>query len=438
MMLVQKQPHFMLSPTFAHSHRRNPSAPPAVIVQPTRTPGLLSLSKPLRPSPLQQRQLHAPQRQQQRFIPKPRLPPSSSTPVVAQRPTPADNTNSDKKPSLPAPANPTCSPQPRGRAHAKHPKEKTISPSRTLIRSASHNSLRARPARQPSPPLPPPMKTPQAEGPSVKPSQSSNLFDPFLDDAVPVKLEPTLTNKPSGKLPRHRQSQAVFTAGRVPSTPTASPVSSKAIPVPNANRVHVPNLSHSDPVLSHMPLHRIARRSSTAGSVAWDVFPICDDMTDAGDLSDNGRSPPVTPTRGKPRREFNTGPRTAPLAGAFSFAPLSAPQNKSRAAERRHKRSPSEGVFNMSSDEDSSGLTLNPSVLALFQLARSPAPGKKLHALPYKVAAPKFARDTAPAAMQTKERQYEKEAAEKVAGYFASSSFQNSPSPEELPDPLFV
>lgn len=48
MLMVQKQPAFSLSqsPTMFH-HRRHPSAPPAVVVvHPTRTPGLLSLSKP--------------------------------------------------------------------------------------------------------------------------------------------------------------------------------------------------------------------------------------------------------------------------------------------------------------------------------------------------------------------------------------------------------
>ena len=36
-------------------------------------------------------------------------------------------------------------------------------------------------------------------------------------------------------------------------------------------------------------------------------------------------------------------------------------------------------------------------------------------------------------AMREKERQLEAQ-----AGYFASSSFQNSPSPEDLPDPLLI
>lgn len=56
MILVHK-PQSMLSSPCAH-HRRHPSAPPAVVVQPTRIPGLLSLSKPVKPQ--QQRQRSAP------------------------------------------------------------------------------------------------------------------------------------------------------------------------------------------------------------------------------------------------------------------------------------------------------------------------------------------------------------------------------------------
>ena len=307
------------------------------------------------------------------------------------------------------------------------------------LRSTSSNSLRgSRSARQPSPPTLPPAQTSQAEGPSI--SQSANLFDPFLDDASPNKTPLTLNSKPSGKLARRRQPQA----GTVP--PSPSPASSKAIPVPPVTtRTHAHNLSRSDPVLSHMPAEQQRRLSLNAGGIAFDVFPICDDMTDAGDLSDH--EPPVTPTRPKAQNKFNASPRTAPATGFFPSlhsAPLSAPQFKSRQGGRKHKRSPSEGVFNMSSDEDSSTVW-NPSVATLFQLSRTPGVGKKvpLHAYssPFKTAAPvttRFARDLAPAAAQAKERQFEKEAAEKVAGYFASSSFQNSPSPDELPDPLFI
>ena len=297
----------------------------------------------------------------------------------------------------------------------------------------------SRSARQPSPPTLPPAQTSQVEGPSV--SQAASLFDPFVDDASQHKTTLTLNSKPSGKLARRRQPQA----GAVP--PSAPPASSKAIPLPPVTtRAHVHNLSRSDPAQSHMPTEQQRRRSSTAtGAIAFDVFPICDDMTDAGDVSDH--EPPVTPTRPKAQNKFTTSPRTAPATGFFPLlpsAPSSAPQYKSRQGGRKHKRSPSEGVFNMSSDEDTS-TGWNPSVGTLFQLARTPGAGKRAslqaYSSPFKTVAPvtpRSAKDLAPAAAQAKERQFEKEAAEKVAGYFASSSFQNSPSPDELPDPLFL
>lgn len=38
----------------------------------------------------------------------------------------------------------------------------------------------------------------------------------------------------------------------------------------------------------------------------------------------------------------------------------------------------------------------------------------------------------------SREKYFELEAQKEVAGYFASSSFQNSPSPDDLPAPLFA
>jgi hypothetical protein len=42
-----------------------------------------------------------------------------------------------------------------------------------------------------------------------------------------------------------------------------------------------------------------------------------------------------------------------------------------------------------------------------------------------------------PASQAEREKRYEREAAEKL-GYYASSMFQNSPSPDELPDPSLL
>jgi hypothetical protein len=43
-----------------------------------------------------------------------------------------------------------------------------------------------------------------------------------------------------------------------------------------------------------------------------------------------------------------------------------------------------------------------------------------------------------PVSNATRERERQLEAQAQQAGYFASSSFQNSPSPDDLPDPLLI
>ena len=109
-MLVQKpQSIFPTSPVYAH--RRVPSAP--VVVQASRTPGLLTLSKPPRPSA----KAHLPS--QQRHAAKSVQKPTKSTPVArAQLLTPAPDIR-EKKPAMPV----TPCPHPRGRSHAKGNKE---------------------------------------------------------------------------------------------------------------------------------------------------------------------------------------------------------------------------------------------------------------------------------------------------------------------------
>lgn len=96
----------------------------------------------------------------------------------------------------------------------------------------------------------------------------------------------------------------------------------------------------------------------------------------------------------------------------------------------------------MSSDEDLStgpgGVVLNANVQALFGLTL----GKRtsLPAFPFSTPVP--ARDAMVAPMGNRESSPSSDSssesyeAKKKAGYFASSMFQNSPSPEELPDPL--
>lgn len=251
-----------------------------------------------------------------------------------------------------------------------------------------------RPTRQPSPPA----ISAQVEATFSEQSKnpSSNFFDPFLSNSSDSDLSdkskstfkalpPPKLGRPSGKL-AHRRQQSID----VTQTPT------KAIPVPRPNKgpsTNVTIVSRSAPV-NHA-------KSTVLRTRLEATFPICDDMTDI----DGEGSRPSTPVRMVPAFQqqsifFDNGPRTAPLSSmtpSFPFA-LSTPP-----AIRKHHRAPSDGVFNMSLDEDSSS-DASEGLRHLFNdtLVHNRRPdGQK-------------------------------------AGYFASSQFQNSPSPEDLPAPDFI
>lgn len=245
------------------------------------------------------------------------------------------------------------------------------------------------------------------------------------------------------------------------------------------------------------------KRSLTSPAPSVD-FPICDDMTEVGDHDqyqsdldfDNDTStdfdtdmdintPPVTPTRPARVRPalytsqkihfpvYDDGPRTAPLSSATTAFPFSGYNNKtvvstpspaSRAVRpafgtmpslrasgrgtttprpRNHRRTPSEGIFAMSSDDDSSSSSASEELKALFGLKLSKGLQTPTHTHTTSGSGTPGTSPSRPTNMMTsKERAAARElAAEKAAaaaGYFASSMFQNSPSPEELPPPSFA
>lgn len=219
-----------------------------------------------------------------------------------------------------------------------------------------------------------------------------------MDGPIIVRTAPKLASRPSGKLARRRQPNLV---------PFELPLPSKAIPVPKReNSTSV--LSHSDPFLPHV----LPRKSKFKKPTKADGFPICDDMTDAGDFSE--LSLPATPTPSRAKR-YDDGPRTAPLStSTVGFPFRSPPSPLAHKSGRRHKRTPSEGVFQMSSDEDPSSPSSD-DVKTLF--------GSQPRTRAVTTAA--------------KEEELERQAAAFAAAYFASSTFQNSPSPDELPPPAF-
>lgn len=271
--------------------------------------------------------------------------------------------------------------------------------------------------RQPSPPVQP---NSQAEkisfATNVNNNRKSNLFDPFVVSsdsdsdtapshavapfkgaAAPVRSTPQLAN-PSGKLARRRQPATVL------ATPTPAP--SKPVSVPRAQSY---GRSHGR---THSAMMNLSR-SAPSPSPAVSAFPICDDNDNELEVV----SPPATPTRAHAKastwqqQAFDDGPRTAPLSSTFGFpfGGMATPSPASR-RQRQHVRSPSEGVFNMSFDEDSSSSdNASEELKMLFGLM------------------PKRA----------SYQQYTRPAAQTKAQLYASSLFQNSPSPDELPPPAF-
>ncbi|KAI0250704.1 hypothetical protein BJV78DRAFT_549066 [Lactifluus subvellereus] len=422
MIMVQKPVHLLSSPSTYH--RRHPSAPPAVLVQPTRIPGLLSLSKPhpvTPPRSQQQQQIHNNHHNRQ-----PRSTHSKSKPTGTARqspPSPAaaqpqssedlNKLSSSTRPVtkshiLPTTLSPTPEKPPRGRQSSKQGKDKS--------KPRNNNRRHQSQLHQGSPPNPSNLPS-QAEIPdkatSPRHARHHNSFDPFLASSEsesdnppsnparakpPVHPTPKLAPRPSGKLARRRQNVT-----DVLSTPTPS----KAMSVPRP---------HGQlPTWQSRPLP-VSRSVPTLS--AMDVFPICDDLTDAEDDDVFAPSTPVRVGGGhvtwQPSLVYDDGPRTAPLTNprsSFPFNPKPPTFTPTPERKRQHARSPSEGVFNLSMDEDSSSSSLS-----------DPSGERK-------------AKDDIPP------RRRIASAASTPMGskrdFWASSKFQNSPSPDVLPAPAF-
>ncbi|KAI0090440.1 hypothetical protein BDY19DRAFT_772332 [Irpex rosettiformis] len=290
-----------------------------------------------------------------------------------------------------------------------------------------------RPPHQPSP-----TRIPQQHESSTRPvnhslaqsfvhrDQNSNLFDPFVvnsssdnessesngtvnfkggDQQLALRAPPQLTSRPSGKLARRRGQAENFTPSK---------------PAPSGRKGHknpVTSVSQSGPSLTFTPPLQSLPRRNSAGSFAadWDDFPVCDDMTVV--------SSPTTPVRESasvpPKRSnitwqqslIDDAPRTAPLSSTFNYSsPAVMSHVTPSPAHRRHHRVPSEGVFAMSMDEDSSE-----SSDELRDALKRLAIGKQ----------GRSARRTPPPPESA------------PASFYAGSVFQNSPSPDELPVPAF-
>jgi hypothetical protein len=243
----------------------------------------------------------------------------------------------------------------------------------------SSSNISPAPTRR-SPTLASPAEAPAA--PSVRPHrqptrsasfQAPPAHDPFLvssattenaKDAVP------LSPRPTGKLARRRR--------QAPDSPTPA----RAVAVPRAEHQSRHSMSRSVPDTVNFGARPAPRRTNTQ-EVPVDLFPVCDDLSDAEDTS--AVLFPATPKKTNPLVHFDA-PRTAPLCAPST--PI--------------------GVFDMSSDEDV-GSPRDELIFGLTPLSAKGSPA---------------------AHRKTREQQ-------RKADFFANSEFQNSPDPDELPVPDF-
>lgn len=153
----------------------------------------------------------------------------------------------------------------------------------------------------------------------------------------------------------------------------------------------------------------------------WDSFPVCDEMSPLSSPTTPVHESASYPTQRSAatwqQALLDDAPRSAPLSAAFEY-PFAAPpafSTPSPASRRRHhRRVPSEGVFAMSTDEESSSESADELKNVLNKLVlggQRPAAGSRTPSPP--------AMDGTP------------------AGFYAGSVFQNSPSPDDLPVPAF-
>ncbi|KAI0676295.1 hypothetical protein C8Q78DRAFT_961811 [Trametes maxima] len=439
MIAIQKPPTMFASPALRPTHCRHPSAP--VVVRPSHTPGVLNIAKPAHVVPrvqLSQTQPRAP-----RSSPKgkPQRSPQPAPAQVAAVEKPQVTTTPAAKADPPSAAGDKAS---RGRKQSKQPKDArrrgtSVSPSDAAARRHAH---------QPSPSrIPTPQKAssaPRAEVPRGKPDNSTSLTDPFADDSAPsvqkgFKSPPKLASQPTGKLARRRQASAQVLESPTPKLPSRRKEKPARAPRSGENAVPL----HAAFVPSTRP--PVRRASTDMTMLRINSFPICDDSSD---IDDSDVTPPTTPIREVatvPAKQgargtwqqasFQEAPRTAPLASKFGFplvshSPCATPTPAQR--HRNHRRVPSEGVFAMSTDEESPSSSTSDLFDTLPAHRRTPVsiPRQRCRTDPFG--------GSSPAPFGAGPADHQTSSSAPAAGYFAGSVFQNSPSPDDLPAPSFA
>ncbi|KAG8693232.1 hypothetical protein FRC09_010648 [Ceratobasidium sp. 395] len=278
----------------AFQQKRHAAAPPASITatpgpKQMRTPGIITLSKPLTP----------PRSTRRKVTPSSGRAADVFQPGSAPRPEPKSAKKARSRPTSDEDESPS---KPRGR-------------------------------RPNNAPLPTPAASPAASAAKARrnPSRARQSPEPSTESDSPAPATPSPLEKPSGRLAKHRR-------GLTRSTPAlcaaAAATPSAPVPVPQTASVssHPSGLSRSAPLATPAMSHTIPARmrrtltGSEPALVARDATP-----------------KDVPPSPSPPRRVRESswkaqGPLTAPLNGGFPSRPS-------------HARSPSEALFNMSLDE---------------------------------------------------------------------------------------
>lgn len=327
MIMVHKAAQLPTPPAFQQQHRRAPSAP-AMSVQPTKTPGLLSLSKPAAPAK-SQRQQRSPKLKaaQAAAVPQQRSPkqaPAQAHPVHAPTTT------------SPSAGSPTPEQRPRGRQHhGKDNKGRRNTSNSPAHRNPSlpENAPAQTAPRRPAARRPQSFAAPKGSDPFLVPASDLPSVAPAAGKSI--RPTPALSAQPSGKLARRRR----------PSPDSPTPAHAKAVPIPHVTSHPGLPLSRSAPTNVTRP----GPRRSTSGAVPDGIaFPVCDDTAEDDD------EPAY--------RRFDDGLRTAPQA-TFGFPNSPSPRI----------RSSSGGFMSGSFDEEYLNTPVDDVRTLLFGLSPAPA-----------------------------------------------------------------
>ncbi|KAF8478316.1 hypothetical protein JB92DRAFT_1842421 [Gautieria morchelliformis] len=433
-MLLTQKPQPISFSRHPH-HRRHPASLSsiAVVPHPTSTPGLLSLTKPPRPTSRHPQRPHSPR------FPRNRL----------HRPTA----------SVSAPST-TLSPSDPARGRSQHP-PKAKSPQLT---SASH------PPTLPNTPVPAVPESPQPPPPAERLSPQP----------------PTLVTHPTGRLARSRRSRHRSTPAVAKSCPSPEPIKgtrapspaksfepSAPIPVPERRRSERrrKNRVKPNPDAANLPLAEWdfpAPGSSDDGEPEEDepVTPIGQTGRNhpawRSVLQEGPKSAPLPPSAARGQFPFFTFPKPASLPRARTPAPnaISGPTTPSRQVNPAHRRVPSQpasftrggavdAMFHLSEDEAEAlpeGAVVHQKMVRLFGNGSSLGPGSPLFPSTG-TPSPSPRRQKGPRDRYVLSRSGSAGTGSDVGGLcsmdgarqlFASSSFQLAPEPVELPKPSFL